>query len=78
MYIEVMSSLKEQVIQKVGSMSDADVAFFAEILDRLRSNSNATPRATCKIGICRNQKLVADGYDIDADNEDIAKLFEGV
>lgn len=37
MYNETMSSLKEQIIEK----------------------------------------LVADGYDIDADNDEIAKLFEG-
>lgn len=78
MYIETMSSLKEQIIQKVGVMSDADLAFFVEVLDRLHLNSNETPRAACKIGICRHQKLVADGYDIDADNDEIAKLFEGV
>lgn len=78
MYIESMSSLKEQVIQKVGVMSDADLAFFVEILDRLSYKSSETPRTACKIGICRNQKLVADGYDIDEDNEEIAMLFEGV
>lgn len=77
MYIETMSSLKEQVIQKVGVMSDADLAFFIEILDRLHLKSSESPRTACKIGICRNQKLVADGYDIDSDNDEIAKLFEG-
>lgn len=73
-----MSSLKEQIIQKVGVMSDADLAFFVEVLDRLHLQSNKSPRTACKIGICRHQKLVADGYDIDADNGEIAKLFEGM
>lgn len=73
-----MSVLQDQVIQKVSGLSEDNLQFLLELIDRfmqpeVKENKNMV--VTKRIGIARGQNLYDDDYDFDEMNPEIAKIF---
>ncbi len=73
-----MSVLQDQVIQKVSGLSEDNLQFLLELIDRfmqpeVKENKNMV--VTKRIGIARGQNLYDDDYDFDEMNPEIAKMF---
>ena len=77
-----MSVLQVQVIESLEGLSDESLSFLLNMIEQFmkpqKSISDAkVPSGGIRIGMFRGEKYIADGYDFDEDNTEIAKLFEG-
>ena len=73
-----MLTLQEQAVQKIGNLSEDDLRFLLEMMERLmRPNiaENKTAVIPDRIGIAKGQDLYDDDYDFDEMNPEIAKMF---
>lgn len=73
-----MLTLQEQVIQKVNGLSEDNLRFLLEMIERFMqpdSMGGETAIVTNRIGIARGQDLYDDEYDFDEMNPEIAKMF---
>ena len=73
-----MSVLQEQVVQKISGLSEENLQFLLEMIERFMQ-PEATEKKdmviTKRIGIARGQNLYDDDYDFDEMNPEIAKMF---
>lgn len=73
-----MSVLQEQVVQKIKGLSEDNLQFLSEMIDRFMQpevKENKDKVITNRIGIAKGEKLYDDNYDFDEMNPEIAKLF---
>lgn len=75
-----MLTLQERVVQKVNGLSEDNLQFLLEIIERFMQ---PTPTengiaASKRIGIAKGQKLYEDDYDFDEMNPEIEKMFGGI
>ncbi len=73
-----MSALQEQVVQKINGLSEENLKFLLEIIERFMKPEATEKRdvvITKRIGIARGQDLYDDDYDFDEMNPEIAKMF---
>lgn len=71
-------TLQEQVVQKVGDLSEDNLRFLLEMIDRFMqpdAMKGKTAVITGRIGIAKGQDLYDDEYDFDEINPEIAKMF---
>ena len=74
----LMLTLQEQVLQRVGDLSDDNLRFLLDMIERfmlpdtVKKKASVTPN---RIGIARGQDLYDDEYDFDEMNPEIAKMF---
>ena len=73
-----MSVLQEQVVQKISGLSEDNLQFLLEMIDRfmqpeVREKNDMV--ITKRIGIARGENLYDDDYDFDEMNPEIAKMF---
>ena len=71
-------TLQEQVVQKVGNLSEDNLRFLLEMIDRFMqpdAMKGKTAVITSRIGIAKGQDLYDDEYDFDEINPEIAKMF---
>ncbi len=71
-------TLQEQVVQKVGGLSEDNLRFLLEMIDRFMQPDvmkGKTTDITSRIGIAKGQDLYDDEYDFDEMNPEIAKMF---
>lgn len=76
-----MLTLKEQVVQKVNGLSEDNLQFILEMINRFMQSDPTEKRAvpvSKRIGIAKGQDLYEDDYDFDEMNPEIAKLFGGM
>jgi uncharacterized protein (DUF2225 family) len=75
----IMSAvLKEQVMKKVAGLSDDNLIFLSEMIDRFMKPSQMKEISSSqRIGIKAGEKMYADGYDFDEMNDQIADWFGG-
>ena len=76
-----MLTLKEQVVQKVNGLSEDNLQFILEMINRFMQSDSTEKRAMLvskRIGIAKGQDLYEDDYDFDEMNPEIAKLFGGM
>ena len=71
------SILEEQVIKKVVGLSDDNLIFLSQIIDKFMKPSQSKVIASKRTGIKDGQKMYADDYDFDEMNDQIADLFGG-
>ncbi|MDY3819250.1 MAG: hypothetical protein SO019_09355 [Lachnospiraceae bacterium] len=71
------SILEEQVIKKVVGLSDDNLIFLSQIIDKFMKPSQSKVISSKRIGIKDGQKMYADDYDFDEMNDQIADLFGG-
>lgn len=72
-----MSALQEQIVQKISGLSEDNLQFLLEMIDRYMKpevKENKDMVITKRIGIARGQNLY-DDYDFDEMNSEIAKTF---
>ena len=76
-----MLTLQEQVVQKVSGLSEDNLQFILEMIDRFMQSDSTEKRAALvskRIGIAKGQDLYEDDYDFDEMNPEIAKMFGGI
>lgn len=69
--------LEQQVIKKIVGLSDDNLLFLSEIIDKFMKPANVELNAVKRIGIKDGQKLYAEDYDYDELNEQISDMFGG-
>lgn len=72
-------TLQKQVVQKVSGLSEDNLRFSLEMIDRFMQSDVVTGKTTditSRIGIAKGQDLYDDEYDFDKMNPKIAKMFE--
>lgn len=70
-----MLSLQDQVVHKVSNLSEDNLQFLLEIIDRFMQADTVRdkePVVSKRIGIAKGQKLYDDSYDFDEMNPEIA------
>ncbi len=76
-----MLTLQEKVVQKVNGLSEDNLQFLLELIERfmqpapMEKEKNVIPG---RIGIAKGQKLYDDDYDFDEMNPEIARMFGGM
>lgn len=76
-----MLTLQEQVVQKVSGLSEDNLQFLLEMIERFMQPDSVEKKATGvskRIGIAKGQELYDDNYDFDEMNPEIERLFGGV
>lgn len=80
-----MSTLQKQIAQSLNGLSDDSLRFILDMIQRYVMPAESTgmsidyDRTVSEkkrgIGSMKGQKFIADGYDIDECNDEIARLF---
>lgn len=76
-----MLTLQEQVVQKVSGLSEDNMQFILDMIDRFMQpnfTENKKEAASKRIGIAKGQDLYDHNYDFDEMNPEIEKMFGGV
>lgn len=74
-------TLQEKVVQKVNGLSEDNLQFLLEMIERFmqpRSIEKEKAIIPDRIGIAKGQKLYDDDYDFDEMNPEIEKMFGGL
>lgn len=75
-----MLTLQEEVVKKINGLSEDNLQFLLEMIDRFMQPDSIEKENTMisnRIGIAKGQKLYDDGYDFDEMNPEIEKMFGG-
>lgn len=73
-----MMALQERVLQKVNELSEDNLQFLLEMIERFMLPDSEVKRMAVnpkRIGIAKGQDLYDDDYDFDEMNPEIAKMF---
>lgn len=73
-----MSVLQDQIVQKISGLSEENLQFLLEMIDRFMQPETKEKKdmaITKSIGIAKGQNLYDDDYDFDEMNPEIAKIF---
>lgn len=76
-----MSTLQKQIVQSIEGLSDDSLKFILDMIQRFvkpaenQFTESAVQGKKRKLGILKGKKLIADGYDLDECNDEIAKMF---
>ena len=73
-----MSALQEQIVQKISGLSEDNLQFLLEMIDRFMQPEIKEKNdmvITKRIGIAKGENLYDDDYDFDEMNPEIAKMF---
>ncbi len=71
-------TLQEQVVRKVQFLSDDNLKFLLEMINRFMQPDIAQEKTVIhakRIGIAKGQDLYDDDYDFDEMNPEIAEMF---
>ena len=80
----MMSTLQKQVIQSLNGLSDDNLKFLLDMIQRFMkptesreeiNTSTSVKNNIHRLGSLEGQNLVASGYDIDECNDEIAEMF---
>lgn len=74
-----MSELESRVIKSIGGLSDDKLRALLIFIENFstspeKQKASDKPKART-LGVMKGQKLIADGYDIDECNDEVAQLF---
>ena len=76
-----MSALQNQVVQSLDGLSDDSLEFILDMIQRFLKPAENQLTGTIiqkkgrKLGVLKGQTLIADGYDLDECNDEIAEMF---
>lgn len=72
-------TLQEQVVQKVNKLSEDNLEFLLEMINRfMQPETTEKGTITKRVGIAKGQDLYDDDYDFDEMNPEIEKMFGGM
>jgi hypothetical protein len=75
--IIMSAALEQQVIKKVAGLSDDNLLFLSDMIDRFMKPEQSESMSPNRIGIKKGKKMYADDYDFDEMNDQIAEWFGG-
>lgn len=73
-------TLQEQVVQKVNGLSEENLQFLLDMMNRFMQSDFMEDKMTTdykRIGIAKGQDLYDHDYDFDEMNDEIAVMFGG-
>ena len=76
-----MSALQNQEVQSLDGLSDDSLEFIPDMIQRFvkpaegQFTETVTQGKGRKLGILKGETLIADGYDLDECNDEIAEMF---
>lgn len=76
-----MSTLQNQIVRSIEGLSDDSLEFILDMIQRFVKPAEnqlievKAQRQKRKLGILKGKKLIADGYDLDECNDEIAEMF---
>ncbi len=76
-----MSTLQNQVVQSLDGLSDESLKFILDMIQRFvkpaenQLTDTETHGKGRKLGILKGKTLIAEGYDLDECNDEIAEMF---
>lgn len=73
-----MLTLQEQLVQKVNGLSEDNLRFLLDMIERFMQPNTFGGKTTViesRVGIAKGQDLYDDEYDFDEMNPKIAKMF---
>lgn len=73
-----MLTLQEQVVQKVNGLSEENLRFLLDMIERFMQPNALGGKKTIienRVGIAKGQDLYDEEYDFDEMNPEIAKIF---
>ena len=76
-----MSALQKQVVQSLDGLSDDSLEFILDMIQRFvkpaenQLMETEAQKKGRKLGILKGKTLIADGYDLDECNDEIAEMF---
>ena len=74
-----MSVLQAQVIESLDGLSDDNLVFILEIVNKfMKPQVPVGGNGGVKIGMFKGDKYIADNYDFDESNDEIAKMFGAI
>lgn len=79
-----MSTLQLQVTKSLEGLSDDNLKFLLDFINRfmkpaaVNTDDMRMSNSFRPIGMFKNEKFYVDGYDIDEDNDEIARMFGGI
>ncbi|MCX4298705.1 MAG: hypothetical protein OSJ73_17010 [Lachnospiraceae bacterium] len=76
-----MLNLKDQVVQKVSGLSEENMQFILDMIERFMQSDSEEKNSVAiskRIGIAKGQHLYDDDYDFDEMNSEIALMFGGM
>ena len=75
-----MSVLQQEVVDKVTKLSDDNLQFILDMINRFMQLEEKDEMEVDfkRIGVAKGQRLYDDDYDFDEMNDDIAKMFGGI
>jgi hypothetical protein len=73
--IMMSAVLEEQVIKKVAGLSDDNLLFLSDVIDKLMKQEQVESTSPNRIGIKKGKKMYADDYDFDEMDGQIADWF---
>lgn len=77
----ILSALQNQVVQSLDGLSDDSLEFILDMIQRFVKPAENQLTGTIiqkkgrKLGVLKGQTLIADGYDLDECNDEIAEMF---
>ena len=74
-------TLQEQVVQKVSGLSEDNLKFLLEMIERFMKPDpmgKEMSKISDRIGIAKGQDLYDHDYDFDEMNPEIAEMFGGI
>ena len=78
-----MSALQRQAISLLDGLSDENLEFIISMITKFMKPEETVQKepvtgTKIKLGMFKGKEWCAPGYDLDEDNEEIARLFEGM
>ena len=72
-----MSLLQQEVMEKITELSDDNLEFILDIINRYMLPDNVPKKheVSKRIGIAKGKDLYDDDYDFDEMNDEIAEMF---
>ena len=76
-----MSTLQNQIVSSIEGLSDDSLEFILDMIQRFVKPAEnqlieaKAQRQKRKLSILKGKKLIADGYDLDECNDEIAEMF---
>ena len=70
-------SLQSQVIESLDGLSDDNLTFILEMVNKFMKPKAIASKENggIKIGMFKGEKYVADDYDFDESNDEMARIF---
>ena len=71
-----MTALQKEAIALISAIPDEKMRYVLQIIKEVADFQSVGKERKRKIGLAEGETLIADGYDVDAEDPEIIALFE--